>query len=166
MLSHAKAILGEKLYWCFLSWLVVWVYGISTFVGYLVPNPFLYKSVQCKYSFNVKKFHFKQFSFAWVHSLNIKTVIFQVIQFSICMHFRSIWLIDRTLSGTTTWGESEPGSDGNEGVLCIPQSSGITRTSSSDCLVSYPGHSLGESYPSAEKQSVYSTDPTEWASAF
>ena len=26
----------------------------------------------------------------------------------------------------------------------------------SDCLVSYPGHSLGESYPTAEMQSVYS----------
>ena len=25
------------------GWLVIWVYGISTFVGYLMPNPFLYK---------------------------------------------------------------------------------------------------------------------------
>ena len=33
--------------------------------------------------------------------------------------------------------------DGNEGVLCLPQSSSITGTSPSDCLVSYPGHSLG-----------------------
>ena len=33
--------------------------------------------------------------------------------------------------------------DGNEGVLCIPQSSSITGTSPSDCLVSYAGHSLG-----------------------
>ena len=46
---------------------------------------------------------------------------------------------------------------GNEGALCIPQSSSITGTSPSDCLVSYPGHSLGESYPSAEVQLVYST---------
>ena len=38
---------------------------------------------------------------------------------------------------------SEPGSDGNEGVLCIPQSSSITGTLPSDCLVSYLGHSLG-----------------------
>ena len=37
-----------------------------------------------------------------------------------------------------------PGSDGNEGVLHIPQSSSITRTSASDRFVSYPGHSLGE----------------------
>ena len=32
-----------------------------------------------------------------------------------------------------------------------------------DCLVSYPGHSLWESYSSAEGQSVYSTTPTDWA---
>ena len=33
----------------------------------------------------------------------------------------------------------------------------------SDCLVLYPGHSLGESYPSAEMQSVYSAATAEWA---
>ncbi len=57
----------------------------------------------------------------------------------------------------------EPGSNGNEGVLRIPQSSRITVTSPSDCLVSYPRHSLGVSYPSAEVQSVYSTAPADWA---
>ena len=40
-------------------------------------------------------------------------------------------------------GQSEPGSDGNEGVLRIPQSFSTAGTSSSDCLVSYPGHSFG-----------------------
>ena len=48
-----------------------------------------------------------------------------------------------TLSGATTMGQIGPGSNGNEGVLCIPQSSSITGTSPSDCLVSYTGHSLG-----------------------
>ena len=48
------------------------------------------------------------------------------------------------------------------GVLRIPQSSSITGNLQSDCLVSYPGHSLGESYPFAEKQSVYSTAPADW----
>ena len=71
--------------------------------------------------------------------------------------FISIWPIDRILSGVTTHGQSGPGSDGNEGVLHIPQSSSIAGTSPSDCFVSYPGHSLGRSYPSAEEQSVYST---------
>ena len=36
------------------------------------------------------------------------------------MQFSSIWPIDRTLLGATTPGQSEPGSDGNEGVLRIP----------------------------------------------
>ena len=54
--------------------------------------------------------------------------------------FSSIWPIDRTLSGATTPSQCGPGSDGNEGVLHIPQISSITRTSPSDCLVSYPGH--------------------------
>ena len=35
------------------------------------------------------------------------------------------------------------GSNGNEGVLRIPQSSSIAGTSPSDYLVSYLGHSLG-----------------------
>ena len=64
-------------------------------------------------------------------------------------------------------GQSEPGSNGNEEVLCIPQSPSITGTSPSDCLVSYQGHSLGGgSYPSAEVQSVYSTAPADWASMY
>ena len=53
-----------------------------------------------------------------------------------------IWLIYRSLSGATTPGQSVPGSNGNEGVIHIPQSS-RTRSSPSDCLVSYPEHSLG-----------------------
>ena len=48
-----------------------------------------------------------------------------------------------TLSGATTPGQNEPGSDGSEGILRIPQSSSITESSPSDCLVSYLGHSWG-----------------------
>ena len=33
----------------------------------------------------------------------------------------------------------------------------------SDCLVSYLGHSFGVSYPSAEIQSVFSAAPANWA---
>ena len=71
----------------------------------------------------------------------------------------SIWPIDRTLSDATTLGQSGPGSDGNEGILYIPQSSSITGASSSDCSVSYPGHLLGGvlPYPSVEMQLVYPT---------
>ena len=71
-----------------------------------------------------------------------KAVLFQVIQFSISTQFSSIGLIDRTLSGATTPGHSEHGNNDNEGVFHISQSSSITGTLPSDCLVSYPGHSL------------------------
>ena len=91
-----------------------------------------------------------------------KTVLFKPIQFSKSKQLRSIWPIDRTLSGATTQSQSGPGSDGSKEVLRIPQSSSITGTSSSDCLVSYPGHLFGESYPSAELQSVYSAVPADW----
>ena len=74
--------------------------------------------------------------------VNVKTTIFQAIQSSISTLFRSIWPIDRSLSSATTPGQSWPWSDGNKGVLRIPQSSSITETSSPDCLVLYPGHSL------------------------
>ena len=90
-------------------------YGISTMEGYLMPNPFLYTS----------------------------TNLFQAIQFSISTQFSSLWSIDRALSSATTPGQSEPGRDGNKGVLHIPQSSSITEASASDCLVPYQGHSLG-----------------------
>ena len=72
--------------------------------------------------------------------------------------FCSIRPLDRSLSCATTT------SDFNEGSLHIPQSPSITGTSPSDCLVSYLGHLLGDYYPSAEKQSVYSAAPAERAS--
>ena len=57
----------------------------------------------------------------FAHSLNVK-------QF-----------IDRTLSGATTPGPSKTESNGNEGLLSIPQSSSVTRASPSDFLMSNPG---------------------------
>ena len=97
-----------------------------------------------------------------------KTVPFQTIQCNISTRFSSIWPIDRTLLGATTPGQSEPWSDSNEGVLCIPKSSSITGTSPSDCFVSNAGHSLVEEgglTPLAEMQLVYSTAPIDWAPA-
>ena len=82
------------------------------------------------------------------------------------MQFSSIWPIDRALSGTTTLGQSEPESSGNKGMLHIPQSSSITGTSPSDCLVSYLiGEERGLT-PSTEVQSRYSTAPADWAMLF
>ena len=94
------------------------------------------------------------------------TLLIRPIQFSINTQFSSIWPIDRTLSGASTPGQSGPGSDSYKGVLHISQSSSITEASSSDCLVSYLGNSLRESYSSAEKQSVYSAAPANWANRF
>ena len=59
------------------------------------------------------------------------------------MQFSSILPRDMALSGATIPGRIRPGSNYNEGVLHIPQSPSITGTSSSDCLVSYLGHSFG-----------------------
>ena len=66
----------------------------------------------------------------------------QTIQFSISMPLVLFNPLIGPISGTTIPGQSRPGSDGNKGVLCIPQSPSIAGTSPSDCLVSYPGHSL------------------------
>ena len=74
----------------------------------------------------------------------------------------SIWPIHRALSGATTPGQSGSGNSGNEGILSILQSSSITGASPSNCLMSYPGHSLRVSYSCAEMQLVYSTAPANW----
>ena len=63
----------------------------------------------------------------------------------------SVWPIDRILSGATNPGQIGSGSDVSEEVYHNPQSS-KTGASPSDCLMSYPGHSLEEYYPSTEMQ--------------
>ena len=45
--------------------------------------------------------------------------------------------MERTLSSSTSPSQSDGGSDGNEGVLRISQSSSITGASPSNCLMSY-----------------------------
>ena len=87
-------------------------------------------------------FQISQFSIST--QFQCEKILFQIIQFSISTQFSSIGPIDRTLSGTTTSGQSGSGSNGNEGVLRIPQGSNITGTSPLQILVSYPGHSLWE----------------------
>ena len=107
-----------------------------------------------------------------------KTVPFQTIQISISTQFkckyslivrnisissysvqhkyavRSIQPIDRALSGATTPSQSGPGSDGVQQYwnLIIRLFSVISRI-----LIE------GGAYPSAEKQSVYSTAPADWS---
>ena len=69
-----------------------------------MPNPFLFKETVL---FQTIQFSISTF-FVYAR-LNVKTVLFQAIQFSISTQFSSIWPIDRTLSGATTPGQSEPG---------------------------------------------------------
>ena len=88
---------------CSLDWFGGF-YGISTFVGYLKPNPFLckksvlFKTIQFSIStqFNYQKhFHFnlfKQLNVTIQLSVNTvlisKTVLFQIIQLSISTQFK------------------------------------------------------------------------------
>ena len=74
---------------------------------------------------------FQPIQFSISTQFTCKTVLFQAIQFSISTHFSSIWPYQVRVDL------------GNEGVLCISQSSSIAGTSPSDCLVSYSGNSLG-----------------------
>ena len=94
--------------------------------------------------------------------LNDQTALYLTIQFNInhlfahCLNVSSIWTIDGTQSGATTPDQSEPRSNGIEGVIRIPQ---ISRPE--EGLVSYPENSLG-GYPFAKMQSVYSTATADW----
>ncbi len=68
----------------FFFWFV-WVYGVSTFVSYLMPNLFLYIVTVL--------FQTIQFSISIVFlftQLNVKIVLFQTSQFSISTQFSSI----------------------------------------------------------------------------
>ena len=86
-------------------------------------------------------------SFICTQCFQVQTFLFLTIQFSISHLFeqslnsRSIWLIDRVLSGATTPGQSESGSNSYEWVLHFPQLS-KAGDSPSDCLMPYPGHLL------------------------
>ena len=95
-----------------------------------------------------------------IHKLSFKLTFLNRLEL-ICLHtvkwFQALLSNDNsvcfvwfygisTLSGAGTAGQSKPESNDNEWVLCIPQSSSITRTSLSDCLESYPGLLLGMGY--------------------
>ena len=206
------------------------MWGVYSLLWYTVSIVFVYTQL------NVKTVLIQTIQFSISIVSTSKTVLFQVIQFNIRTQISSIGPIDRTLLGATTLSQSGAGSNGNKGIVCIPQSSSITGTSPSDCLVSYqdtrwgwgltlcreavsvfyspsrlvnwlidrtlsgattpslsgpgsndnegvlhippncntgglpsdglmsyPGQSLQESYPSAEMLTVYSTAPTNWA---
>ena len=87
-----------------------------------------------------------------------------VLSLNVQVHFlngKQVYLIHRILSGATNLGQSGLGSNGVQGVICVLQFTSITGTSSSDCLVSYPGHFLEEYYPFSK--SAHATAPVYWA---
>ena len=89
-----------------------------------------------------KTFLFPTIQFSVSTVSKAKQFYFKRIQFFTSTQFSSIWSIVgpyQMLSLRSEW----LGSDGNERVLRIPLSSSVTGTSLSDCLVTYPGHSLG-----------------------
>ena len=94
----------------------------------------LFQAVQFSQTVLIQNFQFGESTISMsekVGSLDIKTVLFQVIQFSVSTQFSSIWPIDRILSGATPLSQSGLASDGNEGLFRIPQNSSITGTSPS-----------------------------------
>ena len=122
-----------------------------------MPKTFLFQAIQFSQNILNQTIQFSIIIVFVYTELNVKTVQFQAIPFSIGT--------DRILSGANSLDQSEPGSNSNDGILHIPQSFSITGTLPSD-LVTYPGHWLGErSYPFAEKQLVYSTAPADWATS-
>ena len=97
-------------------------YNISTIVGYSKPN-----------SFNTNILNMYDF-FGWVswhithcRLFNAKSILIhihssiQTIQFNTSGHFSFIRAMHGTLSGATTLGQIEIGSNGNEGVLRFPK---------------------------------------------
>ena len=94
--------------------------------------------------------------------LNGQTLLFLKIQFNIShllVHSLKCRTVLFDLSVITTPDQSGPDNNGNEVIFHIP------RASPFDSLVSYQEIQwVGGSYPSAEIQSVYSTNPPEWDS--
>ena len=75
---------------------------------------------------------------------NVKTVLFQAIQFSISTHFNSICSIDRILSGATIPGKNRPGAMAEKGYSAFPKAPTLMEPHHQNVLVSYTGHSLRE----------------------
>ena len=114
-----------------------------------------YCLVSLKIKSNISHFFYTQ--------LNVKSVLFQTVHFSISTQFKC-----QTVLFDPWIGPCQVLPLQARGVLRIPQTFSLTGTSPSDYLKSYPRHSLEKSYPSAEMSSVYSTaltDSTRWGSS-
>ena len=101
--------------------------------------------------------------------LNDQTVLFQTIQFSMSFIYTQFkyktTLFDLQIEPNQVLPLQARVDLGAMAIKGYRQSPSITGASPSDCLVSYPGHSLvgWGSFPSAEMKSVYSIAPADWA---
>ena len=135
------------------GWLVGWFYGVST----------LFESFNAELCQFDKSLHVSKPSYLQIYKstiffrtqLNVKTVLFQTIQFSISRQFSFISPIHRTLTGSTTSRLSGPWSNGKEVALRIPQSSSITGASPSNCLVSFQDTRGGGGFTPLQRSSLW-----------
>ena len=91
----------------------------------------------------LKQFNLASTHLFCLHTGKYKNSSFQTLRLSVIIQFSSIWPIYRILSGATPLGHNGPRNDGNEGILHIPQNSSSTEALPSNCLVWYPGYTLG-----------------------
>ena len=93
--------------------------------------------------------------------LNVKTVLFQTIQFSISTHFSSIWSIYRTLSCATTPDRVDLRAMAIKGYSAFPKVPALLEPHNQIVWCHYKDNRWRwGSYPSAEIQ--HSTAPTDW----
>ena len=71
--------------------------------------------------------------------------------------------MDRTISGATNPGQRGPRSDSNKGILHISPKIKHYWNLTIRLFSVISRNSFGGSFPSTEKQSVYSTAPANWA---
>ena len=104
-----------------------------------------------------------------LHTVKMINVLFLTIQFSICHLFAHILNSQSSIGGKDRAHQELPprvredlramATTKHSMFLRAP----LTGASPSDCLMSYPKHSLEESYSFADMQSVYFTVPADWA---
>ena len=85
------------------------------------------------------------------------------LDYSRQLNLSSIWPIHRTLLGSTTPGQSEPGRDNNERVLRKPKAPALLELHH-QIISCHNQDTRGEwgGYFYEEMQSVYSTSPADW----
>ena len=108
---------------------------------------------KCKYSLIVKKLLFKAIQFS-------QTVLIQTIQFNISMQLVLFDPYTGPYQVLLFWVDlGAMAIKGWSAFLKVPHHGNLTIR----LFIVISGHSLGESYFSVEKQSVYSTAPADWA---